>query len=69
MPEQSLTSGMADQTDARGNKVPDTATTYERAKPEQESPSKTLSQPPTAPPHQQDELARNAEPSSQKKGQ
>lgn len=59
---------MAKETDAKsGVSVPDTATTYERAKPEKESPGRTLDQPPTAPPHQQDELARNAEPKSPKK--
>ena len=60
---------MADQTDSNGTKAPDTATSYERAKPEKESPAGTLEQPATQPPQQQDELARNANPSSQKKEQ
>ena len=50
-----------------GQTVPDTATTYERAKPEEESPSQTLAQPQTGPPNYRDELARNAEPKSSKK--
>ncbi|MDB5325053.1 MAG: hypothetical protein JWM57_622 [Phycisphaerales bacterium] len=49
-----------------GKKVPDTATTYERAKPEQESPSKSLEAPTTTKGKQQDELAKNARPSSPK---
>lgn len=59
---------MAKETDpTTGRDVPDTATTYERAKPEKESPSRQLTNPPSAPPHQQDELARNADPASPKK--
>ena len=58
---------MAKQTDpVTGTSVPDTATTYERAKPAKESPSKSLEQPSTDKPQQQDQLARNAEPNAQK---
>ena len=59
---------MAKQTDpATGKSVPDTATTYERAKPDQESPSQSLNQPKADAPQHQDQLARNASPSSQKR--
>jgi hypothetical protein len=60
---------MADQTDPNGNKAPDPASSYERAQPDKESPSKTLAQPATTPPQQQDELARHAKPASQKKAE
>ena len=58
---------MANQTDSKGRTAPDTATSYERAKPEDESPAGTLEQPKTTPAQQQDELARNAKPAAQKK--
>lgn len=59
---------MSKETDPNtGTSVPDTATTYERAKPEKESPSKALNVPPAKPSQQQDELAQNANPDSKKK--
>ncbi|HEX8324512.1 MAG TPA: hypothetical protein VF595_11445 [Tepidisphaeraceae bacterium] len=59
---------MSKQTDpTTGQSAPDTATSYERAKPEEESPSKALDLPKPPASHQQDELAQNANPQSKKK--
>lgn len=48
------------------NQVPDTATTYERAKPEAQSPSGKLTAPKAAPDKNADTLKDNAAPSTAK---